>query len=998
MCSNKPLKSTMLLLLVLLLLSHGASTINCSTLPGNSTDVLSLLDLKAANDLTGVLNSWNSSLNHCMWNGITCSLKHPGRVTRLDLARYKLAGSITSSLANLTFLRELDLSDNGFSGELPPLSHLHKLEILNLSSNAFQGVIPDSLLNCSNLRVLDLSRNHLVGEVPYQVGRLSNLSVLRLSWNNLTGIIPATLSNITHLSKVALSFNHFTGNIPDGLGELPIEFLYLGMNSLAGKIPQDVFNLSSLRELHLVLNSLSGSLPSDIGGTLPNIQRLYLGSNMFDGQIPDSLGNSSGLDWIDLSGNHFTGPISSSLGKLSKLSVLNLEENNLGGTGTQSLEFIHALRNCTILNVLTVEKNNLQGVIPSSVGNLSINLQHLLLGGNNLSGIVPPSIGKLRGLIRLGLGDNTFSGTIGEWVGQLEKLQGILLQGNTFSGSIPPSISNLTWLSVLSLGHNKFEGTIPPSLGRLQRLSAMDLSYNNLQGNIPLEIGNLNQLINISVSANKLTGKIPDTLGQCKDLTNVQMGQNFFTGNIPPFFSSLNSLSVLNLSHNHLSGTIPTNLSNLQLLTYLDLSYNHLYGEVPGDGAFASSATVLLDGNWGLCGGATQLHMSLCPSKSRGIKWRNNLIGVLIAVFGFMSLALLVYLLLPLKKSSRESSLQMSYSVEAFPKVSYSDLAQATEDFSDSNLVGRGSCGSVYKGKLKEHKLDVAVKVFDLEMRGAERSFMSECEALRSIQHRNLLSIITACSTVDSEGNLFKAIVYDLMPNGNLDTWLHPKEDGKSPKHLSFPQRISIAVNIADALDYIHHDCGRPTVHCDLKPSNILLDDDMNALLGDFGIARFYEDSFSASAESSSSSVSMKGTIGYIAPEYAGGRRASTFGDVYSFGVVLLEMMIGKRPTDPMFKDGVDIAKFVENNFPHPILHIIDSYLKEQCKDFVQAKTISEDMTYQWLVSLLQVGLHCTRSVPSERMNMKQVARKMQEIKTSYLGWEDKKSDSSELT
>lgn len=987
----------MLIVLVLLLLSHGASKINSSTLPGNSTDVLSLLDLKAANDVTGVLNSWNSSLNHCMWKGITCSLTHPGRVTQLDLSGLKLAGSISSSLGNLTFLRALDLSANKFSGELPPLNHFHRLEILNLSTNVFQGFIPDSLTNCSNLRVLDLSRNSLVGDVPYQVGRLSNLLFFRLSWNNLTGIIPPTLSNITHLNNVGLSFNHFIGSIPDGLGKLPVSDLYLGGNSLSGKIPQDVYNSSSLQILHLMMNNLTGSLPFYIGDTLPNIQRLYLGMNMFDGQIPDSLGNSSGLEWIDCSRNNFTGPIPSSLGKLSKLSLLNLELNKLGGRGAQSLEFLHALRNCTVLKALTLTQNQLQGIIPNSVGNLSDNLQQLLLGENNLSGIVPPSIGNLRRLTKLGLGDNSFSGTIGEWVGHLTKLELVLLQANNFSGPIPSSISNLTGLSMLLLGNNKLEGTIPPSMGRLQRLSTLDLSYNNLQGNIPLDIGNLNQLINISLSANKLTGEIPNTLGQCQYLTDIKMDQNFFTGNIPPFFSSLFSLSLLNLSHNNLSGTIPTNLSNLQLLTNLDLSYNHLYGVVPGNGVFANSTTVSLDGNWGLCGGAMQLHMPSCPAKTRRIQWRKNLVGVLITLFGFMSLALLVYILFFLKKASRIPPLQMPYFVETFLRVSYSDLAQATNGFSDSNLVGRGSYGSVYKGKLKEHKLDVAVKVFDLEMRGAERSFMSECEALRSIQHRNLLSIITACSTVDSQGNVFRAIVYELMPNGNLDTWLHHKGDGKSPKHLSFTQRISIAVNIADALEYIHHDCGRPTIHCDLKPSNILLDEDMTALLGDFGIARFYEDSLSTSTGSSSSSVGVKGTIGYIAPEYAGGRRASTFGDVYSFGIVLLEMMIGKRPTDPMFKDGVDITKFVESNFPHPILHVIDSHLTEECKDFVQAKTISEDVAYQLLVSLLQVALHCTRPLPSERTNMKQVASKMQEIKTSYLGWKDKKCDSSEL-
>ncbi|KAL5211617.1 hypothetical protein ABZP36_022464 [Zizania latifolia] len=183
----------------------------------------------------------------------------------------------------------------------------------------------------------------------------------------------------------------------------------------------------------------------------------------------------------------------------------------------------------------------------------------------------------------------------------------------------------------------------------------------------------------------------------------------------------------------------------------------------------------------------------------------------------------------------------------------------------ESNLIGRGSYGSVYRGKLEEQKLEVAVKVFNLEMQGAERSFMLECEALRSIQHRNLLPIITACSTEDNNRDDFKALVYEFMANGNLDMWLHHKGEVTAKKRLCLIQRISIALDITNALDYLYFDCGRPIVHCDLKPTNILLDDDMTALLGDFGIARFYVNSWAAST-SSISLIGVKGTIGYIAP------------------------------------------------------------------------------------------------------------------------------------
>jgi len=227
---------------------------------------------------------------------------------------------------------------------------------------------------------------------------------------------------------------------------------------------------------------------------------------------------------------------------------------------------------------------------------------------------------------------------------------------------------------------------------------------------------------------------------------------------------------------------------------------------------------------------------------------------------------LLVYLKLIRKRTSRK--IQLSLPGEQFPRVTYKALVQATDNFAEFNLIGRGSSGSVYRGRLTQPNKLVAVKVFHLDMQDADRSYMAECKTLRNIRHRNLLPIFTACSTIDNRGNDFKALVYEYMTNGNLDTWLHPAGDRHVLNQLGLTQRIDIVVDIADALQYLHHDCQSPIIHCDLKPSNILLDDDMIAHLGDFGVARFYLRSMLASGEDLGSigSVGLKGTIGYIAP------------------------------------------------------------------------------------------------------------------------------------
>uniref|UniRef100_A0A8I6WWA5 non-specific serine/threonine protein kinase n=1 Tax=Hordeum vulgare subsp. vulgare TaxID=112509 RepID=A0A8I6WWA5_HORVV len=219
------------------------------------------------------------------------------------------------------------------------------------------------------------------------------------------------------------------------------------------------------------------------------------------------------------------------------------------------------------------------------------------------------------------------------------------------------------------------------------------------------------------------------------------------------------------------------------------------------------------------------------------------------------------------------------------------------------------------------------------------------------------------------------------MPNGNLDTWLHHQGNQATGRHLGLAQRISIVTNIADALDYLHHYSGRPIIHCDLKPSNILLDIHMNACLGDFGIARFYIDS-KLRTVGDSSSITVNGTLGYMAPEYAENGHASTCGDVYSFGIVLLEMLTGKRPTDDMFRNELTIVRFVEMNFPDHTLNFLDCRLVNDCNGTIdQIAAGTENLPiFQSLLSLLRVALLCTRQSPTERLNMREVATQMRKI------------------
>ena len=182
-------------------------------------------------------------------------------------------------------------------------------------------------------------------------------------------------------------------------------------------------------------------------------------------------------------------------------------------------------------------------------------------------------------------------------------------------------------------------------------------------------------------------------------------------------------------------------------------------------------------------------------------------------------------------------------------------------------LIGSGNFGSIYKGVLSKNGAIVLVKVLKLQQKGASRSFINKCNALRSIRHHNLLKIISACSSIDHEGNDFKSLIFEFMCNVSLDQWLHTKNDEQHQrKSLRFIQRLNIALDVAYALEYLHHHCQTPIVHCDLKPSNILLDEVMVAHVGDFGLVNFLFEASNNPSKSQTLSIGLKGSIGYIAP------------------------------------------------------------------------------------------------------------------------------------
>uniref|UniRef100_A0A2N9I4A1 non-specific serine/threonine protein kinase n=1 Tax=Fagus sylvatica TaxID=28930 RepID=A0A2N9I4A1_FAGSY len=909
------------------------------------------------------VSSWNDSIQFCNWHGVTCGRRHQ-RVTALELEGHNLRGTITPYIGNLTFLRKINLRNNSFYGEIPKeVGQLIRLQHLKFSNNMLGGEIPASLTNCSDLRVIEIYLNKLIGNIPMELGSLTKLFSLKVGANHLTGGIPPSLGNLSLLLEFSVVYNNLEGNIPESIGHLKsLEVFTVGVNKLAGMIPSSLYNISSISYFVLAGNQFIGTLPANIGLTLPNLQTFFIGENEFYGSIPGSLCNASRLGELDLSQNKFVGSVPTNLGNLIDLELLNIHGNNLG----RELDFLTSLRNCSKLEVLDFAENQFEGVIPT-------------------------------------------------YFGKFQKMQRMYLWGNRLSGKIPKSLGNLTQLGELFLGNNNLEGSIPPSIGNCPKFAGVECFTKITLGGVIPRQAICKNIYSLDVSENNLSGEIPATIGNCFSLEHLYLEGNFFKGIIPSSMGSLKGLRLLDVSRNNLSGLIPKGLEKLSFLKYLNLSFNDIEGELPTEGVFKNVSMISVIGNNKLCGGIPQLQLPTClkAKKSRKSLASRLRITIVCVVTCFLLVSSLLVLYWRIKSKKKPSS-QVS-KMDLLPNISYKMLHQATNGFSLNNLIGSGSFGSVYKGVLDQEERLVAVKVLNLERKGAPKSFVAECNVLRNVRHRNLIKILTCCSSINYNGDEFKALVFEFMTNGNLDMWLHPMTDSENQsKNLSVLQRLIIAIDVASALNYLHDHCEQQIIHCDLKPSNILLDNEMIAHVSDFGLARLLSTN-SDSSQKRTSTIGLMGSIGYAAPEYGMGADASTMGDVYSYGILVLEMFTGRRPTDDMFKDGLNLHNFVKMALPKRLIHVVDPMLlpretkemgvatvaivaieEEDDKDSeieVEANSIEDfrqidaDLK-KCLLSILNIGIICSMESPQERMrmSMEAVIKELQLIKNAFDG------------
>ncbi|KQJ96881.1 hypothetical protein BRADI_3g27590v3 [Brachypodium distachyon] len=326
------------------------------------------------------------------------------------------------------------------------------------------------------------------------------------------------------------------------------------------------------------------------------------------------------------------------------------------------------------------------------------------------------------------------------------------------------------------------------------------------------------------------------------------------------------------------------------------------------------------------------------------------------AVLAAVAVGVLVH-----RRRLRYAELREDWEEEFGPhRFAFKDLHDATGGFKDKRLLGAGGFGSVYMGALPGSRTQVAVKRVSHESRQGVKEFIAEVVSIGRLRHRNLVQLLGYCRR---KGELL--LVYDYMPNGSLDKYLHGDGDGGSkPATLGWAQRLRIIKGVASGLLYMHEDWEKVVVHRDIKASNVLLDAEMNGRLGDFGLARLYDHG------ADPHTTRVVGTMGYLAPELMRTGKATTLSDVFAFGAFLLEVACGRRPIEEGDEEDVygDVERFVLADWVlghwrnGAIAGAVDAELRAAgVYDAAEADLV------------LRLGLTCMHPSPAARPSMRQV-------------------------
>ncbi|KAM4083629.1 hypothetical protein ACJW30_08G073500 [Castanea mollissima] len=818
----------------------------------------------------------------------------------------------------------------------------------------YNSSLDDGYLHVDQLLLLNMN---LSGTLAPELGQLSNLTILDFMWNNISGSIPKEIGNITSLFLLLLNGNQLSGPLPEELGYLPnLDRIQIDQNHISGPLPKSFAFLNKTKHFHMNNNSISGQIPPELS-RLPMLVHFLLDNNNLSGFLPPQFSELPNLLIVQLDNNNFDGTtIPASYGNMSKLLKLSLRNCSLQGP-------VPDLSRIPQLGYIDLSSNQLNGTIPQN--RLSANITTIDLSNNNLTGTIPTNFSGLPFLQKLSLANNSLDGSVPSaiWDNRASNAKGNLtveLQHNNLSsinGSTVLPLNVTVWLqgnplcnSNVNLQLCQPEGTqSSPNSTSVPIPTVCPPSYECSTTSTQSCICAAPLIVDYRLKSPGFTDFRPYI-----DDFEVYMTQGLHL--------YLNQLDFKNLwaweEGPRLKITLkffPENTSKFNSSELLRITSNFTSWKIPDSDIFGPYELLGLN--------LLDVYKSeVSNSPSSGIS-KAALAGIVVGtIAGAVILSVIVSLLIlrvhmrkhhAVSKRRHFTASRTTMKIDGVKDFTYGEMALATNNFNSSAQVGQGGYGKVYKGILADGTL-VAIKRAQEGSLQGEREFLTEIELLSRLHHRNLVSLIGFC---DEEGE--QMLVYEFMSNGTLRDHLSVK----SKEPLSFAMRLKIALASSKGILYLHTEADPPIFHRDIKASNILLDSKYTAKVADFGLSRLAPVPDIEGDLPAHVSTVVKGTPGYLDPEYFLTHKLTDKSDVYSLGVVFLELLTGMHP----ISHGKNIVREVNVAYQSGmIFSVIDDRMGSYPSECV--------------VKFLTLALKCCEDETDARPSMAEVVRELENI------------------
>ncbi|CAI0422368.1 unnamed protein product [Linum tenue] len=512
----------------------------------------------------------------------------------------------------------------------------------------------------------------------------------------------------------------------------------------------------------------------------------------------------------------------------------------------------------------------------------------------------------------------------------------------------PNQVNPCTWSNVICDNNNHVtsvtlsgmncSGTLSPRIGALKTLTTLTLKGNGITGEIPKEFGNMSSLTSLDLENNRLTGEIPPSLGDLKKLQFLTLSQNNLSGPIPESLSGLQNLINILLDSNNLSGPIPDRLFKVPKYNF---TRNHLNCSQNPPNRCESDSTDSGDSH----------------KPKVGI-----IVGIVVGLSSILLAGGLMYFICKYRHKGykREVFVDVAGEVDrriAFGQLkrfSWRELQLATDNFSDKNILGQGGFGKVYKGVLPDGTKIAVKRLTDFESPGGDAAFQREVEMISVAVHRNLLRLIGFCTTPTE-----RLLVYPFMQNLSVAYRLRERKPEETV--LDWETRKRVALGAARGLEYLHEHCNPKIIHRDVKAANVLLDEEYEAVVGDFGLAKLVD------VRKTNVTTQVRGTMGHIAPEYLSTGKSSERTDVFGYGIMLLEIVTGQR--------AIDFSRLEEED---DVLVKVKKLEREKRLDAIVDRNLSRSYNMVEVEMMIQVALLCTQASPEDRPAMSEVVRMLE--------------------